>query len=73
MTYGLEMEGATQMYRDRQVPTAPPRREPGRVVPSDVALERAQQNQKLAELRYDLAVRKGAAWSNDKKLGPSKQ
>jgi len=38
-----------------------------RVIPSDVQLERAHQNRKLAEIRYDLAVRKGQAWSVSEK------
>jgi hypothetical protein len=44
---------------------AAPQPEMVRVIPSNVQLERAEQNLRLAELRYDLVVRKGSAWKID--------
>jgi hypothetical protein len=63
VAYGLEMETAMRTNLER-IPSLPPRGKT-RVVPSDVALERARQNQELAEIRYELAVRKGMAWNVD--------
>jgi 20S proteasome alpha/beta subunit len=61
--YGLVEEITMKKTADR-VPTSPAR-DMVRVIPSDVQLERAEQNRLLAEVRYDLAVRKGSAWRID--------
>lgn len=61
MRYPTQQEVGVRRNPDRFPPT--PSGESARVIPTDVQLERASQNQKLAEIRYDLAVRKGLAWT----------
>lgn len=52
------------MAMEKRLPKGQPERGPeSRVaVPIEVQIELAKQNQKLAELRYRAAVRRGRAW-----------